>query len=272
VEAYKRKLGLESIPIVVITAPVDIMSFSSVAVLVATIHAVAAEYGVQVGLLVLDTFAKAIALGGGDEAKDQNRALGHLRLVEEQTDVHIAMVGHTGKDEARGARGSNAYLGDVDMMTQISGDALKTATITKANDRPEGVLTSFSLESFELGCDEDNDAISTASACADIPDIAHHATKPTRLNHGEQVALTILRNAVLDAGKRPPANNNIPPNTIAVTKDLWRRYCYLGGISAEDTTEDARKKAFGRAVKSLQQRGLIGVREPLVWVATDDAA
>jgi hypothetical protein len=42
-----------------------------------------------------------------------------------------------------GARGSNAILGDVDVMVEISGDIIRTATVTKANDMPEGPLFSF---------------------------------------------------------------------------------------------------------------------------------
>ena len=64
------------------------------------------------------------------------------------TDVHVALIGHTGKDESRGARGSNAHMADVDMMVQISvADDVRTATITKINDGAEGVLTRFKLKS-----------------------------------------------------------------------------------------------------------------------------
>jgi hypothetical protein len=33
-------------------------------------------------------------------------ALAHLRLAQEQTGAHIAIVSRTGKDEKKGARGS----------------------------------------------------------------------------------------------------------------------------------------------------------------------
>ena len=171
-EAYKRKYGLKDLPLVVVTAPVDIMQAACIPVLVETIKAVVEHYGVRAGLLILDTFAKAIALGGGDEdkAKDQNKALGHLRLVQQETGVHVLLVGHTGKDETRGARGSNAHLGDVDLMVQFSGDKAKTALVTKANDQPEGPLTIFTLEPFEFGHDEDGDPITTAIVSDVVPD------------------------------------------------------------------------------------------------------
>ena len=62
----------------------------------------------------------------------------NVQRVKNNTGVHVALIGHTGKDESRGARGSNALLGDVDVMVTIGGDEIKTATVTKANDAPEG--------------------------------------------------------------------------------------------------------------------------------------
>ena len=107
----------------------------------------------------LDTYAKGIAAGHGDEslAKDQNATLANLRRVLDNANVHIATVGHTGKDQSKGERGSNAKLADVDLLVQISGDIIKTATVKKANDQPEGALTSFRLEPYDFGLDEDGD-------------------------------------------------------------------------------------------------------------------
>ena len=81
------------------------------------------------------SIGKGIAAGRGEKAMDLNIVLANLRRVEELTDVHIACVGYTGKDEGRGHRGANANPGDMDMMVQIAGDgAVKAATIMKIND------------------------------------------------------------------------------------------------------------------------------------------
>ena len=91
--------------------------------IVETVRTAETHFGCPVGLIIIDTFNKGIAVGGGDEntAKDQNIAAANLQQVQDVlTDIHVALIGHTGKDESRGARGSNAHLGDVDMMVQIS--------------------------------------------------------------------------------------------------------------------------------------------------------
>ena len=268
-EAYKRKHQLSGLPIVVVTAPVDVMQPGSVSVIVATIQAVALKYGIDVGLLVIDTYAKAIAFGGGDEnsAKDQNRVLGHLRIVQQQTDVHVALIGHTGKDEAKGARGSNAHLGDVDVMVQFGGTDVKTAIVTKANDGPEGPLTTFRLEPFDFGPDEDGDPITTSVLSADVPDRPTARLRQGRPNHSEQIALSMLRYALDEVGEKPPASNHIAASVgSVVTIDDWRRYCFQGGISAAEVTEDAKQKAFRRALLALQAKDLIRVWGSYVWL------
>ena len=106
-----------NLPIAVAGKAIDLLNPASVDIIVETIRAAEAHYGRPVGLIMIDTFNKGIAMGGGDEnaAKDQNIAAANLqRIQDELTDIHVALIGHTGKDESRGARGSNAHLGDVD--------------------------------------------------------------------------------------------------------------------------------------------------------------
>jgi hypothetical protein len=267
-EAYKQKHGLRGLPIVVVTCAVDIMSPNCVPAIVATIKAVEECYGLAVGLIIFDTFAKAIAVGGGDEdkAKDQNRALGHFRAVQEATSVHVACVGHTGKDESRGSRGSSAHPGDADLMVQISGDAVKSAVVIKANDQPEGPLASFTLEPFDFGQDEDGEALSVSIVSDKQQEARQSPPAKSKLAHGEQVALKTLSDALAEAGELAPASAHIPQGVKVVTKELWRKYAYQGGIAGGDVDPEARKKAFQRAVKSLHGRKLIGIWEPHVWI------
>ena len=56
--------------------------------------------------------------------------------------IHVNSIGHTGKDQSRGARGSNAAEGDNDLLLQIRSDGpTKDVEIVKANEPPEGPLT-----------------------------------------------------------------------------------------------------------------------------------
>src|SRR5260370_5095335 len=169
-----------------------------------TIREAEAAVGVPIGLVIIDTFAKLIAAGGGDEnsAKDQGAVFDNVQRVKNATDTHVALIGHTGKDESRGARGSNAILGDVDLMVTISGDLIRTATVTKANDAPEGPLFSFKSEVHEFGTDEDGDPITVNVVSSEAVDASQSVThrggkwpKGLKLVH-ESITAALIRRCV----------------------------------------------------------------------------
>jgi hypothetical protein len=192
-----RDKNLGNLPIAIHGGIIDLMNPACVDTIVELVREAEQHFECRVGLIVIDTDNKGIAAGGGDEdkARDRNRAAANMRRVQELIDVHIALIGHTGKDETRGARGSNAHLGDVDVMVQISGEAIKVAEVTKANDRPDGALTQFRLELIDLGNDEDEDEIRVAIVSTEaIAAPAPKASEP-KLTKNEKTMFGILHDA-----------------------------------------------------------------------------
>jgi hypothetical protein len=179
------------------------------------------------GPIVIDTFPKAIAAGGGDEdkARDQGVAFTHLQRIKDLRPVHIALVGHTGKDETRGARGSSAWLGDVDVMVQIGGTDVRTATVMKANDTAEGPLGSFRAEIVDLGLDEDRDPVEVRIAVP-VPVDGVRVGNPSRQKDptpAAKIARQALTYALSEVGETAPASNHIPTGVRAVSLPTTRR-------------------------------------------------
>jgi KaiC/GvpD/RAD55 family RecA-like ATPase len=195
---YRQRDSLHGLPIAVVDVVVDLLNPACVETIVATVREAERNFGCGAGMLVFDTYNKGIAAGGGDEdkARDQNRAAANLRTIHArlESNAHIALVGHTGKDESRGARGSNAHLGDVDVMTQISGEAVKTAAVVKGNDQAERTLAVFKMEVVETGRDEDSEAVTTSIVSADQVE-AEPRTKKERLTANQQTLFTMLHAA-----------------------------------------------------------------------------
>lgn len=253
------------LPIAIAGKAIDLLSPASVDIIVQTVRAAEAHYGCPVGLIVIDTFNKGIAMGGGDEnaAKDQNLAAANLQQIQDELpDIHVALIGHTGKDESRGARGSNAHLGDVDMMVQISvaGDE-RTATITKINDGVEGVLTRFQMMRVTLGHDEDGDDIATAIISDEVP----LGWSGPKLNKTQQRAMALLEAALLEYGEPAPKTARYPQGATVVPVERWRDHCLMGGLSPGGTKNSA-KRAFSRAVDDLIALRRIGVWDERVWI------
>jgi hypothetical protein len=196
-QAHGVRQGLSTLPIAVVDSTIDLARPGSFKKMVKTIQEVEAHFNIKVGLVIIDTFAKLIAAAGGDEnsARDQGAVFANVQRVKNSTDVHVALIGHTGKDETRGARGSNAIVGDVDLMVMISGDTIRTATVTKANDAQEGPLFSFKSEVHEFGTDEDGDPVTVNIVSSEeVSQVATPFREP-KLTENQEAMLRLLRDA-----------------------------------------------------------------------------
>jgi hypothetical protein len=197
------------------------------------------------GLVIIDTWGKAIARGGDeDKAATQNLAARHVKKIRESLSggmnrFHLASIGHSGKNLAAGERGSNARKGHVDMEVQISGG---TAKITKANDQDEGELTRFEFEKVDMPGDDDRNTRpwSTAILAAATPakEARQAASRPLTGKHVQ--ALDALRRAVAERGQDG-----------AVHPDYWKEeLSKVGLIKSDDKNPRA---TFARIRKGVAQ-------------------
>jgi len=262
--AHKLRDNLANLPIAVASQVIDLMSNSCVDLIVRAIREAEQHFGLGVGFAVFDTYAKAIAAGGGDEslAKDQNIALANLRRVLDKVDIHIAGIGHTGKDESRGERGSNARLADVDVQVQITGDTIKSATVKKANDQPEGPLTNFKLDPFDFGTDEDGDPFRTFIIAKEI---ITTAACDRALSDKQQLAIDALAEVTLSHGIILPSADGLPKGLKSVTDEQWRTELLRRKVIEPESKNPWAR--FNDLRRSLARKKLIGVRDDLIWLA-----
>jgi hypothetical protein len=261
--AHRLRDNLPDLPIAVAGDVIDLMNKSCVNTIVATIKEAEQHFGISVGLAIFDTYAKGIAAGGGDEdkAKDQNIALANLRRVLDRVHIHIAGIGHTGKDESRGERGSNARLADVDVSVLISGDTTRTATVMKANDQPEGPLVSFQLEPFDFGLDEDDDPFRTFILSKDI---ITSAPAKSSLTDQQRLALEALAETILTSGRDAPSEYGLPHGIKVVPAEKWKEELYRQNVLDKDASNP--RARFNELRNRLATKKLIGVRDDLIWI------
>jgi hypothetical protein len=263
--AHRLRDDLPVLPIAVAGQVIDLMNRSCVDIILHTIWEAEQRFGREAGLAVIDTYSKGIAAGGGDEdkARDQNIALANLRRVLDRINIHIASIGHTGKDERRGERGSNARRADVDAVFQITGDRVKTITTSKGNDQAEGVVTSFQLEPFDFGPDEDGDPIQTFIVSKEIYTGTGKPTSP--LSDRQELALRALVEVALSHGRDPPAEYRLPQGIKVITAEQWRAEVLRTNASIRGSKNPAAR--FNDLRDALARRGAIGSKDDLVWIA-----
>ena len=269
--AYAQRDGYTGMRIAVCGKIIDLLSPECVEIIVDTVREAEARWGISVVLLIFDTVNKGIAHGGGDEdkAKDQNRVAANLTRVQELLPgVHIAGIGHTGKDESRGERGSNARRADIDLGVQITGDKIKTATVVDANDQDQGPLTAFATEGVITGVDDDGDDMNTDILSA--KKFSCEATDASKkLSAKQKRAMAALAEALDAHGQAPPANLKLPTIIrVAVKEEHWREAMENNRAISPEATNKSRD--FNDRLLSLANKNRVGAMNGWVWIIGDE--
>ena len=261
IEAHRLRDNLPpDLPIAVAGEIIDLLDPRCVNVILATLKEAEKDFSSEVRIAIFDTYNKGIAYGGGDEdkARDQNQALGHLRRLQElYPGLHVMALGHTGKDEGRGARGSNALPGDADMQNQIgAADEVRTLITTKANDSPIGELLCFKLEPYSFGVDDDGDPINVhivnSKIIAAQPSKRKAATKVTKMGRAERAMRDALTE-VLDGEAisiQITGGQKVKAAAVGnVQTEFNKRYVVSeDGDDGPRRSKDTKRKAFDRAL------------------------
>lgn len=266
--AFRRyhNLDIERVPLYVIPQPLDLCSRPDDAMLLmAHIAELPSEPSIE--LIVVDTLSRAMAGGNENSPDDMGRFIRNLDMLRIATGAHVMVIHHSGKDEARGARGHGSLRAACDTEIEITrGDAtnVSTVTVVKQRDHAIGDTFPFRLEQIEIGEHEDGERI---TSCVVVPTDA----PPARQRKGRKtltgsaaVALRALAQTILEAGTPAPPTNRIPRHATVADISAWRATSYRVGIS---TGEDRAKQiAFKRAFEKLVEHQRIGVEGELVWI------
>ena len=135
-------------------------------------------------LVVLDTYARMTLGLEENSARETGPVLEALDRIRQATKGGaVLVVHHTGKDSARGLRGSSAFLGAVDMTISLEGsEGTLKAKVEKSNAGPEPLPEWYKLEGV---------ALPTLKGEARSSAVLVHAGPPPR-NEGLEEAVTEL--------------------------------------------------------------------------------
>ena len=96
------------------------------------------------------------------------------------------------------------------------------------------------------------------------PEWDAQAAKARKCTNSEAIALNLLRKALKDRGIYPPADPEIPPDTLCVLSEIWRDLAYEGGLGGD--TASGQKSAFKRIREGLIAKEIVGYWKGLAWL------
>jgi hypothetical protein len=223
-----------------------------------------------VGFIVIDTLARSMT-GDENSTSDMGKVVNACaRLSEETGRAQIALVHHTGKDEARGPRGALALTGATDVLIGVTKPYDRAAVIhceRQKDDEPPADMC-FNMAIQGTGhLNDDGEELSSLVPVYD-PFTSSSKAKQPKFKGANRIAYNALDAALRDKGQ-PPSNELLDhireedrPDMV-VHEDDWRQAAYNLGIS--DGKPGAKRTAFRRARTALMDLDAVACFGGFYW-------
>lgn len=168
--AQHHEADLNGLPFWVLNAAPNLLDKGDTKELITGLQALG-----KVGVVVVDTLAQTTAGGNENAGEDMGKALGHCKRIQEATGGLVLLVHHSGKDQAKGARGWSGLRAAVDAEIEVV--RLETGgrylRLTKAKDGEDNLEWGFDLDVVHLGHDARGKAITSCVVrTAEVPKAA----------------------------------------------------------------------------------------------------
>jgi hypothetical protein len=229
--------------------------------------------GIEFQLLIIDTLARAFGGGNENDSDAMGSFITSMGKIQEFLACALMVLHHSGKDLAKGLRGHSSLLGAVDTQLEIlrfEDQAKGIISLTKQKDGQDGVKLGFEMVEIEissssLGFDP---VVSLAVQASD--EALNTNTKTTKGHAGngknQRLEMLCLETVVRSKGiiKFVDKKQRMAVNLEEWRQELWEK------MGCTDEDKNTFKTAWSRAKTRLQDAGLIGIRDKLVWLESKD--
>jgi hypothetical protein len=237
---------LDAAPLFVSGASANMVEPDAWADVSAAVRALAEAEGPP-ALIVLDTLARNFGPGDENATADMNRFVAAVdALRAEAGDCVVLIVHHSGHSDKARARGSTALRAALDAEYRVEkAENVVTLTNTKMKEAAPPARIAFELRPVVVGVGQNAEPIQSA-ALMETQRPVERGPKPSA---NERIALRAFEEARDKVGGSATANS--PVNIDAWRDEFYR--CHTGN------SQDAKRRAFGRARESLTEKGLLAV-------------
>lgn len=221
------------------------------------------EHGETLGLVFVDTLARAMPGADENVGSDMGRAIAALEEIGRALGVTVCMVHHTGKEASRGLRGHSSLFAALDCAIELTLDdeaGNRRLKIAKQKDDEDGREWAFTLRRVTLGLDADGDEVTSC-----VVDYADAPPPPAKKRGGkvqaasETILLEALKAVLSNQGRRAPAGVPCGASTYVAPRDVVREHAFKIGLSKEGETAAAGRTRFNRAQEALVASKKLGV-------------
>ena len=233
-----------------------------------------------VGLVVVDTMAQVTPGANENSGEDMGRLLAHIRGMGKVLGAMMLLVGHAGKDSARGLRGWSGIKAALDAEIEtVRTKEFRAATVTKLKDGVgEGREYRFTLDNVLVDWDAADGDVSSCvathgemfdeSGARDVAamerkDKAKAAPKAPRLNDRQAVLVDFLRTRAAGGAPLVAVVDEVVALLTADGRDG------VGFTAAAVAGGKQRNRVRDEYLKSLEDRGVLRIEDGNVFFIAD---
>lgn len=158
-----RRLAMVPVPLNFYSGEKDVTD------VLAAVKSIEAMKGERVRLIIGDTLARMSAGANENSGEDMGPVMARFDRLSQATGAAVLIIHHSGKDQARGARGWSGIRAHIDTeieVTEVNDD--RTASVTKQRELPsKGDDIPFRLEVVQMG---ETKFGAPATTCVAVPD------------------------------------------------------------------------------------------------------
>jgi hypothetical protein len=242
------------LPFVAMPKPVNLLNDDAdVQSVIDLVAYIAAKTGLPVRMVIVDTLSRAMAGGNENSSEDMTALIGNCDKIRDATGAHLCIVHHSGKDEARGARGHSSLRAATDTEIEIKRDPEVTRSVVrvaKQRDLEACDPFAFTLKAVTLG---ENKRGKPVTSCVVLePDETVELSRSEALSKQEQAAF----DAFLELAKSEetdPETGEISVVTKPVLQGAWKAHL-VTKETIKGNNEASLKSQFYRLRNSLKSK------------------
>ncbi len=218
-------------------------------------------------LIVVDTLNRNFGDGDENKTQDMGRFVDGMNELKLSTNACILAPHHVGHTNKERGRGSISLFNAVDFEYRVERtgdpdhvDTLQTVMVPtkwKDSSRPKELAWNWNLQDLPWMELDDDDNWKPVNSVVFTPTEYDPQAKDAALPYPQQIALKAIGCALVTAGVE--ANG-----LVTVDKEQWRQSAYELEISKGE--QDAKRKAFDRAMKELLAAGKVRSHEGRYWI------
>jgi KaiC/GvpD/RAD55 family RecA-like ATPase len=242
--------------------------------LIDLIKEAAEEITMPIRLVVVDTLSRAMNGGNENAPEDMGKLIKSADRIREETGAHVAFVHHSGKDQARGARGHSSLRAATDTEIEIvreEGTDISIATVNKQRELEIDGQFAFTLKQVVLGANKrGKEVTSCVVVAAETPE---RTTKKVKLTDQEwslwkEIGEIYAREGLIEFRAPEPGM----PVLRVLSREALRKWLIKRGklsvterVTGATRIDDVDRKRLSRTIIALSDKGFLGMNEEFLW-------